>query len=288
MSLWLCTEALAAPVSVIDDTGLRVTLPASARRVISLAPHATELLFAAGAGAKVIAATAYSDFPPAAEKLPRVGGYHALDLERIIALKPDLVVGWASGNPSPQLDRLRALGIPVYLSEPREFETIATNLERLGTLTGNPQAGHSAASTLRDGLASLRSRFAQRAPVKVFYQVWSDPLQTLNGKHMVSGVLSLCGGQNVFASLGPIAPTVTHEAVLATAPEAILTGREPATDKGSLEGWKRWPQLPAVRFQNLIYVSGDELNRPGPRILAGANEVCTALDQARARMAQAR
>jgi iron complex transport system substrate-binding protein len=278
----------AASVSVIDDAGQRVALAAPAQRIVSLAPHTTELLFAAGAGARVVAATEYSDYPAAATKLPRVGGYHALDLERIVALKPDLVVGWASGNPAQQLDKLRALGIPLFLSEPRQFETIASNLERLGVLANTVSAAAQAASSLRNGLADLRSRYAGRAPVKVFYQVWSDPLQTLNGKHMVSDVLTLCGGRNVFAALDPIAPTVTHEAVLAAAPEAILTGREPATDKGSLAGWKRWSQLPAVRLDNLFYVSGDELNRPGPRILTGAAEVCRALETTRQRLAKAR
>ena len=280
--------AAAAPVSVSDDTGARVTLPAPARRIVSLAPHTTELLFAAGAGSNVVAATEYSDYPSEAAKLPRIGGYHALDLERIVALKPDLVVGWASGNPVSQLDRLRTLGVPLFLSEPREFETIASNLERLGVLTGNAPSGTQAAQTLRAGLAELRRQFAGRSPVKVFYQVWFDPLQTLNGKHMVSAVLNLCGGRNVFAALEPIAPAVTREAVLAAAPEAILTGREPATDKGSLEAWKRWAQMPAVKYDNLFYLSGDELNRPGPRILNGATEVCGALDKARQRLAGGR
>jgi len=281
-------STFAAGPSVLDDTGARVTLAAPAQRIVSLAPHATELLYAVGAGAHVVAATDYSDYPPAAAKLPRVGGYHALDLERIIALKPDLVVGWASGNPAAQIDRLKRLGVPVFLSEPRRFETIASDLERIGTLTGNATEAKNAADAFRTGIESLRQRYASRRPVRVFYQVWSDPLQTLNGKHLVSDVLSLCGGQNVFASLDPIAPTVTREAVLKAAPEAILTGREPATDKGSLEGWRAWKTVPAVAQNNLFYVDGDHLNRAGPRILAGAQEVCTVLDQARGRLAAQR
>lgn len=277
--------ALAANVSVLDDTGARVTLNAPAQRIVSLAPHATELLFAAGAGARVVAATEYSDYPAAAEKLPRVGGYHALDLERIVALKPDLVVGWASGNPAAQLERLKRMGVPVFLSEPRRFDTIASDLERIGVLTGNEVDAKVAAKGLREGIETLRQRYASRKPVRVFYQVWSDPLQTLNGKHMVSDVLSLCGGRNVFAELDPIAPTVTREAVLKAAPEAILTGREPATDQGSLDAWRAWKALPAVALGNLFYVDGDHLNRAGPRILAGAQEVCAVLDQARERLA---
>ncbi|MBB4014357.1 cobalamin-binding protein [Niveibacterium umoris] len=268
-------------MSVLDDTGATVTLAAPAKRIVSLAPHATELLFAAGAGPRVVAVTEYSDFPPAATKLPRIGGYNAVDLERIVALKPDLVVAWASGNPKAQVDRIKALGIPVFLSEPRKFETIATNLERLGMLAGTAPDGARAASTLREGLSRLRTRHQNLPPLRVFYQVWSDPLQTLNGQHLVSEVLRLCGGTNIFANLEPIAPTVTREAVLKAAPEAILTGREPDTDKGSLDAWKAWPQLPAVAHDNLFYVNGDYLNRPGPRILAGAEEVCGRLETAR-------
>ncbi|WP_374404680.1 cobalamin-binding protein [Niveibacterium sp.] len=280
--------SLAAGVSALDDTGARIALAAPAQRIISLAPHATELLFAVGAGDRVIAATDYSDYPAAAAKLPRVGGYHALDLERIVALKPDLVVGWASGNPAAQLDRLKRLGVPVFLSEPRRFDTIASDLERIGVLTGNDTEAKAAARSFREGIDTLRQRYAARQPVRVFYQVWSDPLQTLNGKHMVSDVLTLCGGRNVFAELDPIAPTVTREAVLKAAPEAILTGREPATDKGSLDGWRAWKTLPAVAQGNLFYVDGDHLNRAGPRILAGAQEVCAVLDQARGRLAAKR
>lgn len=285
--LFAATSATAA-VIVQDDTGARIALDAPARRIVSLAPHATELLYAAGAGARVVAATEYSDYPPAAAKLPRVGGYNALDLERIVALKPDLVVGWASGNPSAQIERLKGLGIPVFLSEPRQFETVASNLERLGALAGSADEGGRAARALRDGLAQLKREHAKRSPVRVFYQVWSDPLQTLNGQHMVSQVLALCGGTNIFAALDPIAPTVTREAVLKAAPEAILTGRDTTTDSGSLEGWKAWPQLPAVRLGNLFYVNGDHLSRAGPRILAGAEAVCAQLDIARRRLAAQR
>lgn len=271
-----------AAVSVADDTGQRITLPQPARRIVSLAPHATELLFEAGAGARVVAATDYSDWPPAARALPRVGGYHALDLEKIAALKPDLVVAWASGNPPAQLDRLRALGVPVFRSEPRQLEDVARTLDRLGVLAGTTGVAQPAASRFRARIATLRQRHAGAPPVRVFYQIWSEPLMTLNGDHIISEVIALCGGVNVFAGQPAMVPTVTEEAVLRAAPELIISPSEPGVPGGALDRWRKWPGLPATARGQLQGVDGDLLNRAGPRLTAGAEVMCAALDHARA------
>ncbi|AIO33570.1 periplasmic binding family protein [Burkholderia cenocepacia] len=276
-----------ADVSARDDAGNTVTLPAPAQRVISLAPHATELVFAAGGGAKLVGAVSYSDYPAAAKSVPRVGDNKALDLERIAALKPDLIVVWRHGNAERQTDALRALHIPLFFSEPKHLDDVSSSLRRLGTLLGTQTAADAAAASFDRTIASLRARYAARPPVTVFFQVWDRPLMTLNGAHLISDVIALCGGHNVFASLQPRVPTVTDEAVLATDPEAIVTTSAGATRSDqalpSLERWRAWPALTAVARGNLFAIDGDLLTRPAPRIAQGAAALCEDLDAARAR-----
>ncbi|MCO8627190.1 cobalamin-binding protein [Burkholderia multivorans] len=276
-----------ADVSARDDAGLTVTLPAPAQRVISLAPHVTELLYAAGGGAKLVGTVTYSDYPPAAKSVPRVGDNKALDLERIAALRPDLIVVWRHGNAERQTDALRALHIPLFFSDPKHLDDIASSLRRLGTLLGTQPAADTAAASFERDIAALRARYAARAPVTVFFQAWDRPLMTLNGTHLISDVIALCGGRNVFASLKPLVPTVTDEAVLAANPEAIVTTSGGATRSDqalpSLERWRAWPAMTAVARNNLFAIGGDLLTRPAPRIADGAAALCTDLDVARTR-----
>ena len=228
-SLLLRRAHAQAAITVTDDTGATVTLAAPAQRVISLAPHVTELLYAAGGGAKMVGAVSYSDYPPEAKQLPRVGDNKALDLERIVALKPDLIVVWRHGNAQRQLDRLRELHVPLFFSEPHHLDDVAVSLTKLGQLLGTSPTADAAAAAYRPDIARLRTQYANRPPVSVFYQVWDQPLMTLNGEHMVSDVIALCGGRNVFAKLEPLVPTVSTEAVLAANPEAIVTAAPGAT-----------------------------------------------------------
>lgn len=276
-----------AGITVTDDTGAALTLPAPAQRVISLAPHVTELLYAAGGGAKMVGAVSYSDYPPAAKQLPRVGDNKALDLERIVALKPDLIVVWRHGNAQRQLDRLRELHIPLFFSEPHRLDDVAVSLSKLGQLLGTSSTADAAAAAYRQDIASLRAQYAKRAPVSVFYQVWDQPLMTLNGEHMVSDVIELCGGRNVFAKLQPLVPTVSTEAVLAANPEAIVTAApgatRPDTTLPQLSAWRAWPRLSAVANNNLFAIDGDLINRPAPRIAQGAKQMCEDLELARSR-----
>lgn len=276
-----------ADVTTRDDAGNAVTLPAPAQRVISLAPHATELVYAAGGGAKLVGTVTYSDYPPAAQAVPRVGDNKALDLERIAALKPDLIVVWRHGNAERQTDALRALHIPLFFSEPRHLDDVATSLRRLGSLFGTEPVADAAAASFSRDIAALRARYAARPPVTLFFQVWDRPLTTLNGAHLFNDVITLCGGRNVFAALKPLAPAVTDEAVLAANPEAIVTTRAGATRSDaplpSLARWRAWPALTAVARNNLFAIDGDLLTRPSPRIAQGAAALCEDLDAARAR-----
>lgn len=284
--LAIATPARAA-VSTTDDTGETVTLPQPAQRIVSLAPHATELLYAAGGGSRIVGTVHYSDYPPAARDIPRVGDNKALDLERIAALKPDLIVLWRHGNAKKQIEQLRGLGIPVFHSEPRRLDDIAQNLERLGVLLGTAPTAQQAATTLRQRVASLRQRHAARPAVTVFYQVWQQPLMTLNGDHLISEMLGVCGGRNVFADQAILVPTVSPEAVLARNPEAMLAASMGATQSdqplGDFSQWMRWKQLTAVARGNLFTIDGDLLNRAGPRAVDATAALCEHLETARKR-----
>jgi iron complex transport system substrate-binding protein len=273
-----CLPALAS-VEVKDDAGQTVTLTAPARRIISLAPHVTELLFAAGAGQLVVGTPQYSDYPDAAKDIPRIGGSGGFDFERITALRPDLIVAWRSGNPAWVIERLHQIGFVLFLSEPRQLEDIASNMERLGVLTGNNAAAREASERFRHGYETLQARYSQRPPVTVFYQVWEQPLMTINGEHLISHVIQLCGGVNVFAELPALVPRINVEAVLRRRPEAILAAGD--TDSRVLDSWRRWSQLEAVRKDHLFLVPFAQIARHGPRVLQGAQRVCAALEEVR-------
>ena len=286
--LLLCTalfaaQAKAAPIVLTDDSGRSVRLPAPAQRIVSLAPHITETLYAAGAGAAVVGAVDYSDYPPAARQLPRVGGYSRLDLEAILRLKPDLVIAWESGNPPAQIDKLRALGLPVFLSQPDSMDDIALQIENFGRLAGREAAAVAAAAAFRTRLAHLRATYAGKPRVRVFYQIWKAPLMTVGGPQIISRAIELCGGENIFGHLPERAPTVSLEAVLAANPEAIVaTGMGEARPEW-LDDWKRWPRLLAVQRGNLFHMNPDILQRHTPRLLDGTEQLCQALETARKR-----
>jgi iron complex transport system substrate-binding protein len=279
LSLHAAQAAAANAISVKDDDGNVVTLQKPAQRVVSLAPHVTELLFAAGGGSHVVGAVAYSDFPEAAKKVPQIGSNRELDLERIIALKPDLFVVWRHGSSERQIEMVRKLGVPLFHSEPRKLEDIPASLLKLGQLMGTEDAARPAAEALRGHLASLRSRYANRSPVRSFYQVWDKPLYTLNGEHIVTDALRLCGGENVFARLPVTAPVVSVEGVLQENPEAIFATAE--KNYGGVSVWKPYGTLTAVRNDNLFTIDGNLLNRAGPRMIAGAAMLCEKLELAR-------
>jgi len=272
----------AAGPSVQDDDGHTLTLQKPARRIISLAPHVTELLFAAGGGNLIVGAVNYSDYPEAAQQIPRVGDNREIDIERVIALKPDLLVVWRHGSSDRQVEQLRQLGIPLFYSEPKKLDDIAASLILLGRLMGTEQQANAAAADFRAKLRALTDRYAHSPPVRVFYQVWDKPLYTLSGQHIVSDALRLCGGVNIFSGLKIVAPNVGIEAVLQEDPEAIIGSAEINPSDGGVAMWKRYPGMTAVRRNNLFLVDGNLLNRAGPRLADGAAALCARLDEARA------
>lgn len=281
VTLWLglCLGAGAqAEVRIVDDAGDTLVLPAPARRIVSIAPHLTELLFAAGAGERVVAVSDWSDHPEAAQRLPRIGDAVRLDLERIVALKPDLVVVWANGSAPQQVARLRAAGLPVFASAGRNLAHIAATLRAFGRLAGTEAAAEARAAAFEAELARLRTIYAGRRPLRVAYQIWAEPLMTVNGEHPISEALAICGARNLFAHLPQLVPQIGAEAVVAARPDAIVTGRLPA---GRPDGLDRWRGLRTLQGTALLTVNPDTLHRATDRMAAGVRELCEVLDRVR-------
>ncbi len=284
LSLALCGGAAqAADIVLKDDTGATLRLPAPARRIVSLAPHVTENLFAAGAGGQVVGTVDYSDYPEAAKKIARVGGYSRLDLEAVAALRPDLIIAWESGNAPGHVAKLRSLGIPVFISQPNRIEDVAEQLEKFGQLAGTGAVANGAAARFRARLAEIRKQYSGQPRVPTFYQIWKQPLMSVGRQQIISDVISLCGGSNVFGQVEQMAPKVSEEAVLAANPEAIIASGMGDSRPEWLDDWKRWKQITAVARDNLFFVPPELIQRHTPRILEGAARLCEHLETARHR-----
>lgn len=286
LQLALAASALAAPlktaaVEITDDTGQVLQLAKTAQRMISLSPHITENLFAIGAGDLIVGAVEYSDYPEAAKQIPLIGGYNQLDIEGLVALEPDLIIAWHSGNPVAQLERLAGLGIPIYYTEPRSFAAVSHELRQLGRLTGKEAQAEAAALAFEQGAEQLKAEYAQQRPVRVFYQVWEQPLMTLNGEHLISEGLSLCGGVNIFADLNQLVPVISREVVLAQNPEVIMGGGMGEDTPAWLESWKKYKSLQAVQDKKLYFIPPSLVQRPTPRFLQGTKIICDKLQAAR-------
>ncbi len=275
---------LAEPIVVTDVTGRVVSLNKPARRIVSLAPSVTELLFAVGAGAWVVGVADYSNYPLKAQKIPRVGGYDRFDLEAVLALSPDLVVSWSSGNPPALLTKLTQLGLTLFMTNPHHLDDIPLDLERLGLLTGTQALAKQEAERFRARRLWLSQQVPEGVPpVRTFYQVWYQPLMTINGEHVISDVIALCGGENVFAGLPQLAPVIDVEAVLATDPEVIIASGMGEQRPEWLDHWRSWKPLKAVELDNLFFIPPDLIQRHTPRILDGAEALCQQLSLARQR-----
>ncbi|HYM27571.1 MAG TPA: cobalamin-binding protein [Steroidobacteraceae bacterium] len=265
-----------------------VAVPAApAQRIVSLAPHLTELAFAAGAGPKLVAASDYSDFPPEAARLPRVASATGIDIERILALQPDLVLAWRLDATAKALDRLESLGLRVVYIEPHRLDEIPRALETVGVLAGTEPIAAREAARLREELDRLKIKYSGMQRIDVFYQAAERPLMTLNGTHFVSDAIRLCGGRNVFADAPLIASPIDAEAVLAANPQVIVAARTDPADTRWQEQWLRFPAMRAVRDGNLLAIDAEQMSRHGPRAIAATGKLCALLDEARAREAKA-
>ncbi|MDQ6215886.1 cobalamin-binding protein [Achromobacter insolitus] len=273
--------AAGTTVQVRDDQGRTVSLAAPARRAVTLAPHATELVYAAGAGDHVIATIRGSDYPPAARQLPVIGDGTQPDPERVAAVRPDLLIAWQPGAAAPLARVMDKLGVPVFYSDPLTLAAIPDAVERMGALFGTEAQARPAAQALRARLEALAARYAGRRPVRVFVQAGLDPIYTLNDSSIVSDALRVCGGVNVFGQAPVVAPQISLESVLAARPEAVLAGiSRPEDAARNLAAWQALG-LPAARLGHVYGVDADALYRPGPRLIDAAEAICADLDRLR-------
>ncbi|WP_372964841.1 cobalamin-binding protein [Marinobacter sp.] len=285
MAILLAPFAVQAEVLCVRDALQQdVCLPGPATRIVSLSPGATELLFSAGAGDKLVGVGAWSDYPPEAKQLPRVGDSSRLDLEVILTMQPDLTVAWVDGNPRQQVERLEQLGLRVFWLSPREFEDIPLTIERLGVLAGTSGVAQSEALSFRQGIHELKEHYRNAEPVRVFFQVWDQPLMTINQDELIGKAIELCGGINVFGHLPRLVPRISTEAVLEAAPEVVVTSGREGNDREWLEDWQAYPGMPAVAAGNLFLEPPDLLARPTVRMLEGVSHLCQTLEIARGRL----
>lgn len=275
-----------ADIQLKGADGVSLTLAAPAQRVISLAPDFSELMFDVGAGGDLVGTVEYSDYPAAAKQVPRVGdGFH-VDVEKIMALKPDLVLAWQGGTPQALVDKLRSLKLPVLAIGTRELSDVAANLETLGLATGHEAGARQAAGDFRTRLAALQAQYAHVAPIRVFYEISPQPLYTVGGAQSISRLMAICGGQNIFVDLSELAPVVGLEAVLARDPQTILTGDGEGDVAARFKLWQQWPKLSAVRYGNLYAMNDDTISRATPRTLDAGEQLCEDLDKARTNLAK--
>lgn len=272
----LTATAMAAPVSVLDDSSQRIRLTAPAQRIISLSPHATELIYAAGAGGKLVGVDRYSDWPQAAQAITKIGQFGAYDLERIVALQPDLIVGWRSGLSGGARERIAALGIPLFESEPASLADIISNIRRLGELAGSAALAGQATQRLQTRLDKILAPVAKPPPLRIFLQVGDSPLMALGEPQIMSQALQSCGGANIFAARSELAAVVSREAVIAADPQIIFAGTRPG-NHDPLAQWQAWPQLAAVRHRALVALDADAYARPTPRMFDVVERACAAI-----------
>jgi iron complex transport system substrate-binding protein len=252
------------------------------QRIVSLAPHLTELAFTAGAGDRIVATVDYSDHPDAARSIPRIGDAFRVDLERLLALRPDAILVWESGTPAPTIERIRALQLRVVPFQTQRLEDVATVLREIGRLAGTSEVAERAAADYERRIRELRERYRDRTPLRVFIEVDDRPLYTVNGRQIISEIVELCGGRNVFADLGELAPAISIESVIAANPQVIVSTDDTVPDASA--EWARWRHIEAVRTGNVYTLRSDDIARATTRLTVAADAVCRTLDTARERL----
>jgi iron complex transport system substrate-binding protein len=272
-----------AGIDVVDDTGAHLRLAEPARRIVSLAPSSTEMLFAAGAGPQLVATVAYADQPAAARRVPRIGDSSAIDMERLLQLKPDVVVYWPGGNNAAQIAQIKRLGFVLYGQQVNRLADLGVSLRRLGRLAGTSAAAQQRAGLVDAQLSRLQRHYSKRAPVTAFLETWNQPLYTVGGQQLMSDALAVCGAVNIFGDLPQLSPAVQIEAVLTRNPELIIAAGPPGQGARWLQAWRTFPSLKAVQSGNLLDFEDQALSRLGPSVLDATAKLCARIDAARTR-----
>ena len=271
----------AGSIVVVDDNGQEVRLKQPTERIVSLAPNIPEVLFHIGAGEQIVGADEYSNYPEAAKQITRVNNHAAANYELILSLQPALVIAWQSGNGDKIIKPLRKLGIPVFVVETRKMEAIPHLFRRFGQLTGQGETAELRAEEFSQRLKTLRAAQTGKPMIRTFYQIWDEPLITLNGKHMISDVIALCGGQNIFADAAPLVPYVNIESVVAADPQMIVAGGSQEAQPSWYSSWQQWQGISAVVNQQIYLIPSDLMQRHSERLLQGAEMMCDYMDRAR-------
>jgi iron complex transport system substrate-binding protein len=266
---------------VRDDAGELVAIGAAPCRIVSLAPGTTAMLFAAGAGHCLVGTIAHSTEPAEAARLPIIGDAETLDFEQLLSLRPTVVVVAVDVVQRARIDRIRALGIPVYQVHVTRLAGMPESLRRLGELTGTREVANRKASELDAALAELGSRYRSRAPIRVLYQIWDRPIYTIGGRHVITDALQLCGAVNIFSDLGTAAPAITREAAVLRDPELILASAPPGASDDWIAEWRRFPAMTAVRNDALVSYVDERIDRMGPSVIDATGNLCAVIDQAR-------
>lgn len=274
-------NSLTWPIKIIDDDGVEHSFDEPVRRIVSLMPNSTELLFEINAGDLLVGAVEYSNYPEAAKRIPRVGGYGALNIEAIIALKPDVLIAWPASNRNRELDRLRELGMRVFVSDPQEFADIADSIIAYGQLTGHTQEAQKQQLAFNKTLLFLKNTYSQREKVSVFYQVWNAPLMTQNGSTFIGRAIELCGGENIFSDLPMANPQVNIESILVKNPQVIVVSGMGESRPEWLDDWNQYSTIDAVKNQHLYHILPDLFQRQTSRFLIATQQLCEMVQQAR-------
>ncbi len=273
----------AAALEALDDRGHRIVLEGPPARIVTLAPNLAEIAFAAGAGERVAGVSMFTDYPPAATRLPQVSASGRTDFEAIVRLHPDLALAWASGNRLQDIERLERLGIPVFVTEAHRMDDVPRLLRTVGRLAGDATQAEAAAQAFERVIAGLRARYAARSTVRVFYEIWHEPLMTIGGPHIISDVLTACGARNVFDSARGFAFAISAEQLYVVEPDVVIVSTFAGNEADARARWKRFAPLAAVRAGHVYVIDSSLANRMGPRLAEGAATLCALVDRARRR-----
>ena len=270
-----------AELAITDDVGSEVILVKPAQRVITLAPHLTELVFAIDQGDKLVGVMSFSNYPEAAKKIPRIGSHNTISYESIAKIQPDLILAWGYGNGSEVINKLKSLGFSVYVSEPNKLEGVAATIRKLGILLDAKDKGENEANKFINRLSQLKENYSNRQKISVFYQMSDNPIMTLSGRHLISDVIELCGGFNIFSKAIPIALKVSLESLVRSDPQVVIAGTKKENEEKWLSEWANRISMKAVKNKQVYFIDPDLLIRHGPRIIEGTEKICNYLERSR-------
>ena len=267
--------------AIQDDLNHTIEITQPVNRIIALSPHLVELAYTAGAGDKLVARVDHADYPQQAKDIPSLGAFNNWSIEQVLALKPDLVLVWLTANGDRPVKQLKELGINVYVSEPRQLTDIAKTIRDIGKLAATDETANKNADAFETQINALANEYKHKKTISVFYQVWGQPLMTINDQQLISRIIEICGGQNIYADLAGLAPSVDPESLIIKNPQVMIGGATDEIKDNWLQQWLQWPEIAAVKNQQLYFINPDLLNRQTVRMIQGAKAMCTYIDNAR-------